>query len=113
MNKIYDLIFYVFFDIIDFVCMVCHYRSYFLKAVPDGLFQSPIVKHAYPDFISPVFFKHQLEIPEPMSFKTSDFDWLNENIGKYRWKIICDRNCNFRMCFRRNIDAMCYKLSYQ
>ena len=47
--------------------------------------------------------------------------WLNENIGKYRWKLIkrggvdhssFQRRPSYSLCFRHKSDAMAYKLKW-
>ncbi len=87
----------------------------------------------FPYTISPVY--HWRRIWFPYRFETikkNDYSdlyhydpekilWLDENVGKYRWRIIKRKGFNesnffrkteYNLCFRHKTDAMAYKLKW-
>lgn len=91
-----------------------------------------IIAH-FPYTMSPVYHWKRIWFPykfetvfssysaESYSHESEKVLWLNENIGRYRWKIIKRKGFNesnfFRktehnLCFRHKTDAMAYKLKW-
>lgn len=62
-----------------------------------------------------VLFPHQIKpkhINSILDFDQTEQCWLNNNVGRRRWRITQDSELNFTVRFRHQTDLMAYKLIY-
>lgn len=75
-----------------------------------------------PNKISLFYRIQRIFYPTKSDFDLKDFDteqknWLDENVGKYRWKIVKRKTSSYDspnryLCFRQKTDAVAFKLRW-
>jgi len=124
MRRLFDLIIDILLFFGDFIC---HMPSRIISAgnkIGDGFYY---VFTMLPYKISIVYRFRRMWYPTKSDFKahalTNEKEkWLNDNLGKYRWKVITrlTKNKNDRyythvkkyLCFRYKTDAVAFKLRW-
>ena len=88
----------------------------FFKCIGKGIERgAEFIVDDLPDIIAPwyriqkLFFPIKFDELSDYNFDKNIQKWLNENVGRYSWKLIC-RKYETRLYFRHTDDAMAFKL---
>jgi len=124
MRRLFDLIIDILLFFGDFIChMPSRIKNGFIKIVECVSYVFTIL----PFRISIVYRFRKLWYPAKSDFKPHNLtnkmkEWLNTDLGKYRWKIISRLTIDLKrydhiqeekyLCFRYKTDAVAFKLRW-
>lgn len=122
LNFFIDIMFFIL-DILGVVlCYVGGFLEIILEKLSDGMeVVFDLLFDTIPNKISLFYRIQRIFYPTKSDFNLKDFNteqqqWLDENVGKYHWKII-KRGFDFDtqnryLCFRQKTDAAAFKLRW-
>ena len=123
LNFFIDIMFYI----LDILGVGLSYVADILEIIFEKLFEGvevvfDLLFDTIPNKISLFYRIQRIFYPTKSDFNLKDFDteqqqWLDENVGKYRWKIVKRRTGSYdspyrHLYFRQKTDAVAFKLRW-